>query len=171
MKVFGIVILLVLTSFFKVEACRFTVREIGFSILSQDIYTLAVIDKNADPNANSWKEFHDKNRDCNLRLEILNPVSDSEHPIVINVKQQGLKFPVTVLVGPDSRLFSFRRNNIAEIYSEILDSPLNVKMRSAFPDVFAAVIWVEGEDAEKESSHHNSESLQELFLPCSQGRS
>lgn len=149
MKVFGIVILFVLTSFLKVEACRFTVREIGFSILSQDIFTLAIIDENADPNANLWKEFHAKNRDCNLRLEILNPVSDSEHPIVINAKQKGFKFPRTVLVAPNGSMYSFDENDISKIYSEILDSPLNVKMRSVLPDVFAAVIWVEGEDVEK----------------------
>lgn len=148
MKAFGITILFVLVTFLQVDACRFTVREIGFSILSQDIYTLAVIDENADANDNTWRTFHEKNRNCNLRLEILNPVSDSEHPIVINAKQKELKFPVTVLVAPDSRLFSFEGNDISKIYSEILDSPLNVQMRMAFSDVFAAVIWIEGKDIE-----------------------
>jgi hypothetical protein len=149
MKVLWISILFVLVAFLQVNACRFTVREIGFSILSQDIYTVAVIDENANPNNNLWKEFHAKNRDCNLRLEILNPVNDSEHPIVINAKEKGLEFPVIVLVAPDSRMFSFHGTDISKIYSEILDSPLNVRMRMAFPDVFAAVIWVEGNDAGK----------------------
>lgn len=149
MKILGFVTFLLVLSSFQISACRFTVREIGFSILSQDIYTLAVINENANPNNNLWKEFHAKNRDCNLRLEILNPVNDSEHPIVINAKEKGLEFPVIVLVAPDSRMFSFNENDISKIYSEILDSPLNVRMRTAFPDVFAAVIWVEGNDAEK----------------------
>ena len=149
MKEFGIIILLVFFSFFKVDACRFTVREIGFSILSQDIYTLAVIDKNANPNDNLWKEFHAKNRDCNLRLEILNPVIDVEHPVVKNAKQKGMKFPAIVLVAPNSRMFLFEGNDISKIYSEILESGLGKNLRTVFPDVFAAVLWVEGEYIEK----------------------
>jgi len=149
LKYIGIAILLLFVSSVQVDACRFMVREIGFSILSQDIYTIAVIDENANPNDNFWKEFQDKNRDCNLQLEVLNAISDSEHSIIINAKQKGLKFPVTVLVAPDSRMFVFEENDILKIYNKILESGLGVNLRNIFPDVFAAVIWVGGKDAEK----------------------
>ncbi len=149
MKVSVLIILLVFFSFLKVDACRFTVREIGFSILSQDIYTLAVIDATANAGDALWQTFHKKNRDCNLRLEVLNPHLDSEHPIIKNAKQKGVKFPAIVLVAPDSRMYLFDGNDISKIYPEILESGLGVNLRTVFPDVFAAVLWVEGEDIEK----------------------
>jgi hypothetical protein len=151
MRVFGIAILFVLVSFTELNACRFTVREIGFSILSQDIYTIVVIDESAKPNDKLWKEFHAKNRDCNLRLEVLSPIFDLEHPIVKGAKKQGLEIPATVLVAPDGRIFPFEGNDIKEIYNKILDSPLNVKLRNVLPDIFAAVIWVEGKNLEQNS--------------------
>jgi hypothetical protein len=149
MKKYILILILLIATVFNAVACRFTVREIGFSILSQDIYTLAVIDEKADANDSFWKQFHDKNRDCNLRLEILNPVHDAEHPVVRNAKQSGIKFPATVLVAPDNRLYIFERNDILKIYSEILKSKLGLRMGSLFPDIFAIIFFVEGNDAQK----------------------
>ena len=130
-------------------ACRFTVREIGFSILSQDIYTVAVIDDNADAKDPQWTTFHNKNKDCNLRLEVLNPSLDEQHPILISARQNGIKFPCNILVAPDGRLFQLEDSGMEKIYAEILETPLGRKLRTTFPDVFAAVVWVEGKDADK----------------------
>ncbi|MGQ7870932.1 hypothetical protein [Sunxiuqinia sp. sy24] len=146
MKAFGIFILLFMVSVFQVDACRFTVREIGFSILSQDIYTIAVIDENANAGKALWKTFHEKNRDCNLRLEVLSPRSDLQHPIVKSVQQKGIKFPCTVLVAPDGRIFQFDEKDISTVYDEVLESALGQKLRRDFPDVFAVVVWIEGEN-------------------------
>jgi hypothetical protein len=149
MKKYTLIFILLITAVFNAAGCRFTVREIGFSILSQDIYTLAVIDEKADANDSFWKQFHNRNRDCNLRLEILNPVHDAEHPVVKNAKQHGIKFPATVLSAPDNRLYLFEGNNILKIYSEILESKLGLKMGTLFPDIFAVAFFVEGKDARK----------------------
>ena len=149
MKFIGITILFIVVSSFQTFACRFTVREIGFSILSQDIYTLAVLDENADAGAEFWKSFHKKNRNCNLRLEILNPNLDMEHPIILNAKKQGLTFPTIVLVAPDGRLFEFEENDLEIVYDQVLESVASVTLRSVFSDVFAVVLWIEASDDEK----------------------
>jgi hypothetical protein len=131
------------------SACRFTVREIGFSTLSQDIYTLAVIDENANPNDSFWKDFHRQNKDCNIRLDILNPAVDKEHPIIIAAKEKGISFPATVLVSPDRRIFLFGETDFLKIYKKVKDSFLREKMRLNYPEVFAVVFWVNGKDADK----------------------
>ncbi|MBQ0721794.1 MAG: hypothetical protein KBT89_16530, partial [Gammaproteobacteria bacterium] len=86
--------------------------------------------------------------------------TDSEHPVIKNAKQKGLKFPAVVLVAPDSRMFLFEGNDISKIYSEILESGIGVQLRTVFPDVFAAVLWVGGEDVEK-NEIANKKVLQE----------
>lgn len=144
-----LIILFLVISWLGSSACRFTVREIGFSILSQDIYTLVVLDVNANAGDNFWKNYHEKNRDCNLHLEVLNPRTDVEHPIVINAKQMGIQFPATVLVAPDGRIFQFQGNDISKIYAGILESELGTNLQTVFPEVFAAVIWIKGEDETK----------------------
>ena len=74
---------------------------------------------------------------------------DAEHPILKNANQKGLSYPCTVLVAPDGRIFQFESKDISKIYDEILETALGEKLRSAFPDVFAVVLWVEGEDDAK----------------------
>lgn len=133
-------------------ACRFTVREIGFSILSQDIYTLAVIDAEANSNDGIWQGFHQQNKDCNIRLEILHPEKDNEHPVVMAAKENGLLFPATILVSPDHRVFVFEDNDFQSVYSRVKDSFLREWMRKQYSDVFAVVFWVPGKDEDKNRS-------------------
>lgn len=131
------------------SACRFTVREIGFSTLSQDIYTLAVIDENTNPNDSFWEGYHRQNKDCNIRLEVLNPAEEKGHPVVSTAIEKGIAFPATVLVSPDKRIFQFEESDFSKIYSKVKDSFLREKMRAIYPEVFAVVFWVNGKDSEK----------------------
>ena len=52
-------------------------------------------------------------------------------------------------------MFLFDGNDISKIYSEILESGLGVNLRTVFSDVYSAVLWVEGEDAEKDEIAKN----------------
>ncbi len=155
MKAWSISILLLFAASLHVDACRFTVREIGFSVLSQNIYTVAVIDEGANAEDVFWQEYHEKNRDCNLRLEVLNPCFDVEHPIVKKAKQKGVQFPAIVLTAPDGRLYLFKERAISEVYQEILESTLGLSLSHLFPEVFAVIVWLEGEDAEKNQTAEN----------------
>lgn len=110
---------------------------------------MAVIDGTANAGDAMWRTFHEKNRDCNLRLEVLNPQLDAEHPVIKNALQKGIKFPCTVLVAPDEKIFQFEEKDISKIYDQILETALGEKLRTTFPDVFAVVVWIEGEDATK----------------------
>jgi len=149
MTKFRLIVFLLAVQGMDLFACRFTVRDIGFSILSQDLYTLAVIDGHANPEDVFWDSYHRQNKDCNIRLEILNPEKDDEHPIVISAKEQGLSFPATLFVAPDRRIFVFQESDFESIYSKAKDSFLREKMRTEYPDVFAQVFWVKGKHAEQ----------------------
>jgi hypothetical protein len=74
---------------------------------------------------------------------------DKEHPLVKNANAKGLTFPCTLLVSPEGRVFQFATNNISNIYDEILESNLGQELRTAFPDVFSVVVWVEGKNTEQ----------------------
>lgn len=149
MTKYKLILLLLVLFGLNAAACRFTVREIGFSILSQDIYTLAVIDTQANPNDQYWQSFHQQNKDCNIRLEVLHPEKDSEHPVVMAAKEKGLSFPVTVLVSPDRRMFVFKDNNSKTIHSRVKESFLREQMRKQYPGFFAVVLWVPGKNEDK----------------------
>ena len=149
MSKLGFIIVVILFLSMQAQACRFTVREIGFSVLSQDIYTIAVIDEKANPIDSFWKKYHKQNRSCNLRLEILNPNIDTDHPIVVKAKQQGIKFPSTVLMAPNQSILHLAGENFAEIYSGVIESPVRNQLKTNLPEVYAVVFWIKGKDPVK----------------------
>uniref|UniRef100_UPI0032180E64 hypothetical protein n=1 Tax=uncultured Draconibacterium sp. TaxID=1573823 RepID=UPI0032180E64 len=147
MTKYKLILLFLIVFGLNATACRFTVREIGFSILSQDIYTLAVIDAHANPKDEYWQKYHQQNKDCNIRLEILHPENDSEHPVVVAAKDKRLSFPATVLVSPNRRVFVLKDSDFSHNYSRVINSFLRERMRRQYPDVFAVVFWIQGKDA------------------------
>ncbi len=140
----GFILLILLSISFNVDACRFTVREIGFSILSQDVYTLAVIDEDANPKDSNWKQLRKTARNSNLRVEVLSPSVDSSHPIILSAIAKGLSFPSHVLVSPRGDMLPFKGVNIDENLKAANNSYFREYLRNSFPEVFAVVVWVEG---------------------------
>lgn len=129
------------------QACRFTVREIGFSTLSREVYTLAFIDGSSAVDAASLEPYRQQLRQSNMQLLVLHPQQDAKHPAVLLASQKGVSFPAVVLISPDQRIWAFQTNNPADIFSEIIDSPVRKKMRDLFYNTFAVVLWVEGKDS------------------------
>lgn len=143
------------------NACRFTVREIGFSTLSQDVYTLAVIDEQLDLMDQHWKELRTNAKQGNLRVLALHPKIDSEHPLVLKAKSKNLRFPVVVLSTPDGRIYPFNNLNQETIFAQSLTSPIRERIRQAFPLVFSVVIWVEGRN-----TNMNTEMEEKVSAEC-----
>jgi hypothetical protein len=127
-------------------ACRFTVREIGFSTLSQDTYSLVIIDENANASESKWKEFHNQLAVANIKLVILHPEKDGEHPFVKKAISKKHKFPVSLLIGPNERMLRLNSDPIADMMDEVLDSSIRHRLRSEFSDTFCVIIWIEGKD-------------------------
>ena len=146
------IVLLVLGFMLYLEpsmACRFTVREIGFSTLSQDIYTFVVLDKNADASDVYWEKIRARLHDANIRLSVLHPDIDKEHPLMKKIKVDQVSLPSYLLISPDGRQLSFDDTNQVEIIVDnLLESPVRRAMSGLFPGTFAVVLWIEGEKDE-----------------------
>ena len=147
---------LVLATFFQVDACRFTVREIGFTTLSQDIYTLIIVDEKADALDQQWKSVHERLSDSNIRLAVLHPDQDATHPFVKQVVSSGVKLPAKVLLAPDGRLLVLSEYSLPVLFDQLLDSPVCRRIRNEFPEVFSVILYVEGKD---EQINHKVEAL------------
>ncbi len=130
----------------NVNACRFTVREIGFSTLSQDIYALVVIDRKAVASDPSWQSMRNKMDDSNIKLLVLHPESDATHPYVREAHNQQLSLPANLLIAPDGRMLELLTNDLSELADVVLHSPVRNELINDFVDVFSVVLWVEGKD-------------------------
>lgn len=160
---FGIKILILFTLLIlsiQSMACRFTVREIGFSTLSRDVYTIAVVDRQANANDLLWNSYRNKN-DINLRLEILHSELDAHHPTVKLLKSKNFTFPATFLISPDGKILELNRNSFAEKYRLIKDSPVREELREVFTETFAVVLWVKGKNSDR-----NNEAKHKIEHEC-----
>ena len=128
------------------NACRFTVREIGFSTLSRDVYALVIIDKDANAADQSWQSVRDRLDDSNIQLAVLHPKRDAEHPYVKQVMSNNLSLPAYVLIAPDGRMLELQSNGISELVDFVLDSPIRSRLRNDFTEVFSVILWIDGKD-------------------------
>jgi len=127
-------------------ACRFTVREIGFSTLSQDIYSLVVIDQNTNASDQFWQSIRDKLEDSNIRLVVLNPDRNAEHPFVKQVLDTRLSLPALVLISPDGRMLKLNNGDLSKHVDEVLDSPVRRRLRNDLFGIFSVILWVDGKN-------------------------
>lgn len=146
MRKWLLTIIFILSYYVSATACRFTVREIGFSILSQDIYSLVVIDQNAKPSDKIWQSIHDKLKDSNIKLSVLNPQKDSTHPYVKKILEAGFSLPALVLIAPDGRILELNANDISGQVNKVLDSPVRKLLRNSLSGTLSAILWVDGKD-------------------------
>ena len=68
---FIILLIVLITATHPTRACRFTVREIGFSTLSQTNYTFAIVD-DKERNTNILKQLQSYEKDSNIGVVHLN---------------------------------------------------------------------------------------------------
>lgn len=139
-------VILLFSTFYTVEGCRFTVREIGFTTLSQDIYSLIIVDEKADAMDQQWKRVHKRLSDSNIRLAVLHPEHDAAHPFVKQVVNNGVKLPAKVLLAPDGRLLELSEYSVSELLGQGLDSPVCRRLRNELPEVFSVILYVPGKD-------------------------
>ena len=150
-------------------ACRFTVREIGFSTLSQTNYTFVVIDNNnnkEEDNKATLKALQAYQKNSNIGVIHLNEISDKHKPIVQLAQKNKLVTPSIFLLSPDNRIYPIQgdNQNIKHIFTKIvLDSPFRKQLRKDIETTFATVICVEGLNQQK-----NQKAFQWIAEACSQ---
>ena len=87
-----------------VEACRFTVREIGYSLLSPTVYSLVIVDDTLEPASSAMERIRKQVKTSNVKVLVLNSESDEEHPYLKLAKAKGMIFPNAFLVSSDERI-------------------------------------------------------------------
>ncbi len=146
----GLIAILFITGFYiNANACRFTVREIGFSTLAHDIYTLVVIDQHANALDPKWQNIRSKLDDSNIKLTVLHPVKDREHPLVKQLINRKLSLPELVLFAPDGRMLKLKVNDLSNEVDRVLNSPIRSSLGKDFTEVFSVILMVDGKDETK----------------------
>jgi len=143
-----ILLLAVLFVVLQIIACRFTVREIGFSTLSHNIYSLFVIDSNANPEDQEFKDIRTILKDSNIKFVVLNPETDKTHPAVLAAVRDGISFPATFLMSPDGKTLLFENSSLKSIADELLYSPVRTYLSQNFYKSFAFILFIESSDNE-----------------------
>jgi len=146
---------------FNAEGCRFTVREIGFSTLSHDIYSLVVIDNNTSTTDQKWNWVRDTLEDSNIRLLVLHPEHDAANPHVKEAISGKSPFPAYFLIAPDGRKLELGKGEVSEIVDRVLNSGIRNRLRNDFSEVFSVILWIEGKDKMK-----NTEAGQSIMGDC-----
>lgn len=145
----------------QVKACRFTIREIGFSVIAQTKYSVLIVDHKSNWTDSMVALLRQYNKLSNVHALFLDMDTDKSHPLLRQVKEQGIDFPNCVLLGPGNRMLSLaanledsERNGRAFskkvqtiLLAEAIDSPIRKSLRNHFVHELASVVYVEGTDA------------------------
>ncbi len=164
MRKFIFVVCLFLLSINILEACRFTVREIGYSTLSRDMYSLVVLDENVNATDVYWNSVHRKLHESNIRLSVLNPFADRQHPFAKQIIASNISLPAYVLIAPNGRMLILNHNKFELALKEVFDSPIRKNLYEDIPSVFSVLLWVDGEDetVHKSTARIISESVSQI---------
>ncbi len=126
----------------SVSACRYTIREIGFSTLSKVTYVIYRVDENSSffpkQQALSFSE-------SNVKPFGLNFSTNKTNEVVKFVNSQKLSFPAYVLVDQDGRMLVV--SDKVNVNSGILSSPIQKQLLANLPLNYASVILIEGINA------------------------
>ena len=151
------------------EACRFTVREIGFSALSQTNYTFVIIDNTTASNA-TLEALHSYKKNSNIGVLHLNESVDYNNPIVQLAKNKGVVSPSIFFLSPNNHIYIIEDNiqdgikwkQVEKLFkTTVLESPLREKLRIDSEKTFAQVICIDGVDQEK-----NKDAMQLINIAC-----
>lgn len=143
-------------------ACRYTVREIGFSSLANSQYSIVVIDQNADPESKHYQKIRNDLNNSNITLIFLNPETDQNHPVLVLSSEKGLNLPATILWSPEGRIVELNPNNTLSLSQQVLNSQLRNDLLKRFYNHFAFAILVESSNEEL-----NNKAFDILTQSCS----
>lgn len=125
----------------SVQACRYTIREIGFSTLSKVTYVIYRIDQNTTAFPRQLELSFLKS---NIKPYGLHS-NETDNPIVAFAKSQNLTLPAYVLVDKSGRMLPMSdadyKNNLK---SSILSSPVQNQLLKNLPLNYASVLLIEG---------------------------
>lgn len=131
----------------SVEACRYTIREIGFSTLSKVTYVIYRIDENSTTFP---RQLELSFSDSNVKPYALNLNQDANNPIVSFAKNENLAFPVYVLVDKNQRMLAMTESDYQNnLKSSILSSPVQNQLLKNLPLSYASVLLIEGINADE----------------------
>lgn len=154
------------------QACRFTVREIGFTTLSQTNYTFVIIN-NAPANNSALKALQQYKNNSNIGVLYLNEQTDKNNPILQLAKKQNIPTPSLFLLSPNNRIHVISSNKqigsnwqkIKDHFTEtVLDSPIRKALRKDTETTFAHILSIDGSNSEtnKKSLDFINKSSQQL---------
>lgn len=154
------------------EACRFTVREIAYSILSQTKFSLVIIDGNQSVNHPVIRELSACERQANLNTVVLSETTDSAHPFVQLAKEKRMNFPAYFILAPNNEVLvlkegaSMSPSELKEVfYGKVLDSPIRNEFLADCHASFARVVLLESADEAK-----NQRASEMILNDCEQIR-
>jgi len=125
-------------------ACRYTIREIGFSTLSKVTYVIYRVDDNT---AQFPKQLAFGFAESNVKTYGLSSNGDETNPIVNFVKQQNSSLPAYVLAAPNGQMIILSENQLkGGLKQTILFSPIQNQMVKELPSIYATVILIEGKN-------------------------
>ncbi len=140
-------LVLLLFSVQAVLACRYTVREIGFSRLASTQYSLVIIDANAPPTSAKFAQIQNKLKDSNIHFLVLHPSNDNQHPAVIDAKESGISFPATLLWSDSRRIRLLADSPLDQVLKELLHAPMVMRLQTELYQRFAFVILIHSTDS------------------------
>ncbi|GAA3554878.1 hypothetical protein [Snuella lapsa] len=140
------------------EACRYTIREIGFSTLSKVTYVLYRIDEN---QTDFPKQQEQAFLESNIKTSTIGFDAET-NPVVAFAKARKLALPAYVLVDKNGRMLALSetkgRNNLRE---HVLNSPVQSQLLKNLPVNYASVILIEGLNKEA-----NEKARQTILEAC-----
>jgi len=137
--VFFVIFMMVFSSTF---ACRYTIREIGFSTLSKVTYVIYRVDENT---AQFPKQLALGFAESNVKTFGLNVNSDVNNPVVNFVKAQNSSLPAYVLADPNGQMLILSENQInVGLKQSILSSPIQDQMVKELAFIYGKVLLIEG---------------------------
>lgn len=147
-----IVFVLIYTS---ASACKYTIREIGFSTLSKVTYVLYRIDENSSFFP---KQLEQNFLESNVTGRGLNSHTDASNAIVKFAMEQKLTLPAYILAAPDGRMLTLDNDDILK---RALSSPVRKQLLHELPDGYASVILIDGKN-----NSNNQIAKEEILKAC-----
>ena len=138
-KIFSIIIFLMMSN---ANACRYTIREIGFSSLSNSLYTLYRIDKKevSFPSNLSKKFLHSNVNPYAILFDA------AQKTLQDFVTVNKLKLPAYILKDKNGRMLAVKED---QLFKKLLGGAFQKEITRELPARYATVLLVEGFDATK----------------------
>jgi len=136
-----IIFFLILTlTYTSTKACKYTIREIGFSTLSKVTYVIYRVNEKSSFFPNQLEQNFSES---NIKGFGLGLMEDEANPIVRFAIDQKLTLPAYVLAAPDGRMIALAGNSIE---NSTLYSPVRNQLVLELPEIYATVLLVEGKN-------------------------